>query len=665
LKLKLLALVTALLVYTPLAASQPIARTPIPADVMAREPALRDMVLSPDGAHLAAITSLDGAERAISVWRTAAPNVAPVRFGVGGAAARNDVRLADVMWVSNDRLLVTLLQPVTIASGAEGRTFTALARLVSLDGSHVVEPLAQGGAHSSETEEFFNKFLSVSLLDRLPGDGAHILMLKRTLDSDFVYRVDVNTGAGQQVMRLSETEGILPIVDAQGRPRVKAFVEQRGGTWVQGVSIFNTGTNSWEEQSALTQAVRESRSITPYALDPANEDILIVGDTEGGNFQYLRGYSISGHAFTETMYADPQHDISGVLMDSPDGSPTKVIGFSYIADAERDFYSDPAYAALQQGIQSQLPGVQVHIGPKHGRYRIIVAESSTTPPFYLLMTDDATLAPLGSSLPGVNTAALAPTQFVSYRARDGLTIPAFLTLPVDWRAGDPPLPVMIQPHGGPWSHNDASWGGADMPVAQYYASRGFAVLQPQFRGSTGYGARLWRAGDRQWGLAMQDDLDDGLQWLADQHTGDPARAVIYGYSYGGFAAMAASVRPNSPYRCAISGAGVSSLQRLGTLWSENRIQRQAQGWTVAGFDPLEHAGDANIPILLYGGDHDQTVPLFHLQRFDSALRSAHKPHQTEIIPDMAHSGATWTPAHMRRQFELVDAFLHGACGIEF
>ena len=212
------------------------------------------------------------------------------------------------------------------------------------------------------------------------------------------------------------------------------------------------------------------------------------------------------------------------------------------------------------------------------------------------------------------------------------------------------------------------YAGVGLLIALYFrifafASRGFAVLQPQFRGSIGFGNRLWRAGDGEWGRKMQDDKDDGLAWLVREGIADPQRAIIYGFSYGGFAAMAASVRPNSPYRCAISGAGVSSLQRLGSLWRENRVQRQYQGVTVRGMDPLEHASEASIPILLYHGDRDQTATLWHSERFAAALRGANKPHQFVVIEDMPHGALT--PVMMRREHELVEAYIRGPCGITY
>jgi dipeptidyl aminopeptidase/acylaminoacyl peptidase len=644
-------------------AQTPQGRTPIPIEMMAREPFMSQMQLSPDGAHLAGITSLDGRQRAISIWRTDALNVDPVRIGVSGAAANARVRFDSFQWVSNDRLLVLMSQPVTVGSGAESRIYTGLARIVDITGRRWIEPLGQGGSRS-ELERFVDKFLNVQLLNQLPDDPEHILMLQATLDETGIYRVNVNNGSGERVALMSENENITGIVDRAGNVRVKQFADFRNGDWVIGYQLRDAGSNEWREHPLLTFTARQRRFFSVVGFDPANEDLLIVLDNEGQTFTYARAYSISQRAFVETMFQDPRHDISNVLIETVDaGQPTQVIGFTYEEDTEHTFYADPTYRALQERLQRALPGRYIHIGSRRGRYRLVMAESSRHPPSYYLMTDDQRIEALGGQIPDFPSDSLVDTQLIRYTARDGLEIPAFLTLPRGWRQGDPPLPVIIQPHGGPWGRNNSSWGGGDIPVTQYFASRGFAVLQPQFRGSTGFGDRLWRAGDREWGQKMQDDKDDGLAYLVQQGIADPNRALIYGFSYGGFAAMAATVRPNPPYRCAISGAGVSSLERLGTLWRQNRLQRQTQGWTVGGMDPLQHASEASIPILIYHGDRDQTATIWHSERFAAALRAAGKPHEFVVIEDMPHGAIT--PDMRQREFEIVENYIRGPCGIAY
>jgi dipeptidyl aminopeptidase/acylaminoacyl peptidase len=196
---------------------------------------------------------------------------------------------------------------------------------------------------------------------------------------------------------------------------------------------------------------------------------------------------------------------------------------------------------------------------------------------------------------------------------------------------------------------------------QYFASRGYAVLQPQFRGSEGWGQKLWRAGDGEWGQKMQDDKDDGVKWLIDQKIADPKRAAMFGYSYGGYAALAASIRPNGLYQCVISGAGAGDLGEISRATFDNRFQREFQHPTIAGLDALAHAKEAQIPVLLYHGDRDQTVDIEQSRKFAAALRGAGKPVKLVEIKDMGHQYIYMTPPMMQEQLDIVDAFLKTDC----
>jgi dipeptidyl aminopeptidase/acylaminoacyl peptidase len=244
-------------------------------------------------------------------------------------------------------------------------------------------------------------------------------------------------------------------------------------------------------------------------------------------------------------------------------------------------------------------------------------------------------------------------------ARDGLRIPAFLTLPEDWSSDDGPLPSVVLPHGGPWARDDSDWDPSGW--TQFLASRGYAVLQPQYRGSQGWGHELWLAGDAQWGLKMQDDNDDAAAWLVEHGYADEDKIAIFGYSYGGFAAMAAVVRQGGPFKCAIAGAGVANLTRLGRNWNRDRIQRAFQGRTVAGMDPLDNADKASIPVLIYSGDRDVRVPIFHSESFFEAVEGR-VPAKFLRIADMPHS-LPWYPEHHRQTLAAIEEFLAGDCGL--
>ena len=290
---------------------------------------------------------------------------------------------------------------------------------------------------------------------------------------------------------------------------------------------------------------------------------------------------------------------------------------------------------------------------------MFTVSSSTNPPTYYLLRDKSRTDVIGAARPWIKSDQLRATELVNYQARDGMKIPGFLTLPAGWEKSDGPLPSIVLPHGGPWARDSAGWDSSGWP--QFLASRGYAVLQPQYRGSTGFGRKLWMAGDAEWGQKMQDDKDDGAQWLVEQGIADPNRMAIFGYSYGGFAAFAATVRENGPFRCAIAGAGVADLAKLDNSWSENRLQRALQGRTVKGMDPMNNTSKANIPILIYHGDRDTRVPLFHYQDFYNAVKDKVNA-KLVVIDDMPHS-LPWWPEQHRESLREIESFLASDCGM--
>jgi dipeptidyl aminopeptidase/acylaminoacyl peptidase len=160
---------------------------------------------------------------------------------------------------------------------------------------------------------------------------------------------------------------------------------------------------------------------------------------------------------------------------------------------------------------------------------------------------------------------------------------------------------------------------------------------------------------------MQDDKDDGVKWMVAQHIADPKRVAMFGYSYGGYAALTAAIRPNGLYQCAISGAGAGDLEAISEATFDNRFQREFQHPTIKGLDALAHAKEAQIPLLIYHGDRDQTVDIEQSRRFAAALKAAGKPYKLVEIPDMGHQYVFMTPAMMQEQLDIIDAFLKTDC----
>jgi dipeptidyl aminopeptidase/acylaminoacyl peptidase len=247
--------------------------------------------------------------------------------------------------------------------------------------------------------------------------------------------------------------------------------------------------------------------------------------------------------------------------------------------------------------------------------------------------------------PAIDPKAMAAQQWVRYTARDGMTIPALLTLPPDAQGKRAPLVVDI--HGGPnvpasrWSYD---------PTVQFFASRGYAVLQPQFRGTGGFGWKLRSAGYRKWGEEMQDDLEDGVRWAVAKGYVDPEHVCFYGGSYGGYAAAWGAIRNAKTIRCAVAAVAVTSIDYLfdnaqtdlarlaekSTLMVDQIGDPRTERARFKRVNPIDNADKAGVPILLAYGASDRRVPLAHGTDFRSALERAHKEYEWVVYAGEGH-----------------------------
>ena len=230
----------------------------------------------------------------------------------------------------------------------------------------------------------------------------------------------------------------------------------------------------------------------------------------------------------------------------------------------------------------------------------------------------------------------APVKSVRYNARDGLSIEAVVTLPAGREARN--LPLILLPHGGPSARDDESWDW----MAQFLANRGYAVIQPNYRGSTGYGTAFEEKGQGQWGLAMQDDLNDAVDWMVQQGMADPKRVCIVGGSYGGYAAMRGAQRDGGRFRCAISYAGVSDISWMISYNSQFLNSNRTKAWyktqvpDLKSVSPINYASAFSTPILLMHGKMDRRVPVKQSREMAEKLKAAGKTYRYVEQPKGDH-----------------------------
>jgi len=312
-------------------------------------------------------------------------------------------------------------------------------------------------------------------------------------------------------------------------------------------------------------------------------------------------------------------------------SQDKLIGVRYWTDSETTAWLDPAMKKAQDALDKRLPGRVNRIGIPHRALPEVVLVTSyadrVPETFYLYDIAADRLTLIGTSLPGIDPRQMGKTYAISYDARDGRPIPAYVTFPPGRERKN--LPFIVLVHGGPFVRGRI-WGW-DSEV-QFLASRGYAVLQPEYRGSTGFGGEHFRAGWKQWGLKMQDDLADGARWAIGQGLADPGRICIAGASYGGYATLMGLVNDPKLYRCGIAWAAVTDLRLLGSrTWSESSdLYRKfglpnlvgdetADAEQLKATSPIENVDRITRPLLLAHGGYDTRVPIVHGERLRSRL----------------------------------------------
>jgi dipeptidyl aminopeptidase/acylaminoacyl peptidase len=324
---------------------------------------------------------------------------------------------------------------------------------------------------------------------------------------------------------------------------------------------------------------------------------------------------------------------------------------------------DARMAGLQKAIDAALPGHINHIvsGRSNGKLLILSFADIDPGRWMLLDTQDMTLREVAKFRTEADPATMRPMQALRYPSSDGLSIPAYFTRPADGNpAALPPLVVLI--HGGPVTRDLWGW---DEEV-QVLAQRGYAVFQPQFRGSSGFGRKFEEAGYQQWGRSMQDDISAGVRYLIDQKLVDPKRICIYGASYGGYAALWGLVKTPDLFRCGVSVAGVTDIslfvkdadfrknKDVMTLSRKRIGDPSVQQQALDAVSPLKHADLVRAPVLLVHGERDGRVPIEHGEKMRDALKDAGKPVEWMAVKDAGHG---FDLEDRRRVYETLLAFL--------
>ena len=408
------------------------------------------------------------------------------------------------------------------------------------------------------------------------------------------------------------------ITDNTGTLRMASKTDGVNITW----NYRHTDKDSFS--ALLTTSFKESFS--PAAFDKDNKLIYAISNI-GRDKAALIEYDPAAKKELREIYANPDYDLGGLNYDRKKGM---LVSVSWEADRQQYKFFDPEWEAIQNKLTKEFEGYDVNIvSYDDSRSKGIVWTGSDRRParYYLFDFKTQAATEAANPFPWIDEKQMSHVKPISYKTRDGLELHGYLTLPLGVEAKN--LPVVVNPHGGPWARD--SWGYN--PEIQFLANRGYAVLQMNFRGSTGYGRKFWESSFKQWGKKMQDDITDGVEWLKKEGIADPARIAIYGGSYGGYATLAGAAFTPDLYAAAVDYVGVSNLftfmNTIPPYWKPyldqfhemvGNPQLPADSILMAEASPVLHADQIKAPLFVAQGANDPRVNKAESDQMVDALR---------------------------------------------
>lgn len=581
-------------------------------------PEISDVKLSPDGTKLLLMQNHQG--RKILVTRSLIDPSLPQN---GLPYPDGEFNWAE--WISNDRIVagVRFEQKVDVAqqNSAIYNVELTLTRLVSMnwDGENAFNPVPLVNRRLQP------QFQS-TVLDFLENDPEHILIQLdvNEINDPGVHMININTKSKRFVTKF------------KGRRAIKYWQTDRNHDVRFGRGTTNNRRSLKVRDVAFYRKTKDSPWFELYDVDLNKEDrpfsfvafsdepnvVYILKTSENGKTS-LFTYDVDRETTINKISASDDNDVIYVHLDD-NGTPD---WYRYNGEKPGIVYLTEYGKKLDAVFKKNFPNlfVSIYTKSKDGS-KVIFKTSAPKEPgtFYLFDLEDRKMEMLGYNYKEVDVESLTSKDPISYQARDGLSIPGYLSLPKVENAKN--LPTVIFPHWGP-KHHDA-WG-FDY-VAQFLTAQGYAVLQMNYRGSTGYGKEYTRLGDHQWGNKMLEDINDGTKWMIEQGYADPNNICILGDTYGGYAALQAIVKDESLYKCSIAHAPITNLttyretRRDFTNYRETMNYIESDDYTLTEASPGNNVDKINIPILIMHSKNDTRVKVRQSEGFYSRMTSAGK-----------------------------------------
>lgn len=567
---------------------QPQKADPVPLEDFFKNPEKTAFQLSPSGDYFSYLAPF---ENRLNVFVQAVNGSDSIRI-----TNETERDIAGYMWASNERLLY-----LKDTGGDENFQLYG----VNLDGSEFKALTAFEGVRTQIIDE----------LEDLPTEVI-VGLNKRDARVFDPYRLNIETG---ELIMLAENPGNIVgwMTDHDGKLRVAIASDGVNQTYLY------RNTEADDFQPVISLNFKETLDPLMFTFD---NKLVYAKSNLGRDKEALVIYDLANAKEMEVIFETDEADVSGINYSKKD---KKLLAVNYYTDKRQLHFLDDETKTLFEKISALLPGVEVsfaNMNKAEDKIMIRTYSDKTRGAYSLYDKASDELTPLAELSPWLDPENMCDMEPVQYTSRDGLTINGYLTVPKGVKRKN--LPVVINPHGGPWARD--YWGFN--PEVQFLANNGYAVLQMNFRGSTGYGRAFWEASFKQWGQSMQDDITDGVNWLIEKGIADPERIAIYGGSYGGYATLAGLAFTPDLYACGVDYVGVSNLftllQTIPPYWEPMReMFQEMMGHPVedslllAKVSPVFHADKITAPLFVAQGANDPRVNINESDQIVEALKA--------------------------------------------
>ncbi len=610
----------------------------ISVETMFKPPAYLRLALSPNGKYMAALVRFNDRQNL---------TVLDIEKRVAYAlTAFKETDVDTIRWATDDRILYT-------TGDLQGKEFRGDGGLFAID--------RDGKNESMLVEPFVvnNKIKLVlrvtTPLGRVPGspDEFFVSANDRSADTQDVYRMNVRSGRKTLISLSTPGKVSRWVLDKDLKPRAAVSQDWEKKRWW--FSYQPAGSSEWKTYAQWDEQLRDV--IIPVAFDPADPKSMYVSSNVGRDTLAFFKFDLESGKLGELVAGTDRYDMGSFLLigdalgeggrlifGGTDDEPGKLIGVRFNGDKPTTVWFDDEARRLQAALDSALPGRINTFDPR--QKRSLVRSTSATDPggWFIFDKEKRALEDTGiRSRPWIDPKQMAPVTYVTYTARDGMKIGAYLTLPKTFRKGSP-VAFVVLPHGGPWAKDNWEFDAE----AQFLANRGYAVLQPNFRGSTGYGAQHLRASYKQWGGTMTDDIIDGVEWAINEGYADRGRIGSFGASYGGLATLSVMVKRPDLFKWGINYVGVTDLavhqdtqpaQLRGDFTPLAKAINGDQKVDAAAFaaqSPARHVNRIAAPVFHAYGGEDRNVDFANGREIRSAFDKAGKPYEWMFVGDEAH-----------------------------